>query len=402
MRRRQFLHSATALAGAAALSGCAGGVRPTGEVSAADVTGDIPNPIPIQVPPLATIDARVDRIIAMNVCTRPFRSIGPRIELEKVGKKSVVHNYGHGGSGWSLSWGAAAQARDLALSTGAKKIAVIGCGAIGLTAAIEAQRSGMAVTIYAKERPPYVRSSYATGIWSPDSRIVTLQHAQAFASRWDTMARISYRKFQTLLGLTGNPVQWTQIYNLSDEPFGSKQEHGPSGEPEYPDFSSTLLKGVTPEPVVIPRAENPFAVRYVKRHPLLMFNIGAYSRLLLDEFHQNGGQITAAEFTSASDFAGLDEATIINCTGYGARALLGDESITPVRGQTCKLIPQPEVNYGIWYWSKHVSVYPRSDGLLVQAQAEGDFGNPQANVDTSESKQAVQRLADIVAAMKTG
>ena len=51
-----------------------------------------------------------DRIIAMNVCTRPFRAEGPRIALETLAGKPVVHNYGHGGSGWSLSWGSAAEA----------------------------------------------------------------------------------------------------------------------------------------------------------------------------------------------------------------------------------------------------------------------------------------------------
>jgi glycine/D-amino acid oxidase-like deaminating enzyme len=51
-----------------------------------------------------------------------------------------------------------------------KTIAVIGCGALGLTAATTAQRAGFR-TIYAKERPPFVRSSWATGSWTPDSRI---------------------------------------------------------------------------------------------------------------------------------------------------------------------------------------------------------------------------------------
>jgi glycine/D-amino acid oxidase-like deaminating enzyme len=153
--------------------------------------------------------------------------------------------------------------------------------------------------------------------------------------------------------------------------------------------------------VAIANNDNPFAAAYVKRHPLLMFNISEYSQLLLNRFHQNGGKIVHAEFVSASDFAALDENTLINCTGYGARALLGDDSITPVRGQTCKLIPQPEVKYGIWFWDKQVSVYPRRDGLLVQAQADGDFGNPNAVVDPQESISAVNRLADIVAQMKT-
>lgn len=394
MQRRQFIRQGSALAGAIAIGGCTATAHKAPQPSAFQ-------PLPVTVPKLPRIEARVDRIISMDVCTRPFRAQGPRIEAEKVGSKAIIHNYGHGGSGWSLSWGSAAIVRDMALAAGHQKVAVIGCGAIGLTAAIEAQRAGMQVTIYAKERPPYVRSSFATGIWSPESRIVTAEHAPAFADRWTAMAATSYQRFQRLLGLEGAPVEWTHMYNLSEQPFTGEDHHGPEGEPDYPEYARTLLPDLTPKPVVVPAAINPFAVPYVKRHPLLMFNISQYSQLLLNVFHANGGRLVTEEFGSLADLAALPEATVINCTGYGARALLDDDSITPVRGQTCKLIPQPELNYGIWFRQKRVSVYPRRDGLLIQAQADGDFGNASAAIDPKESESAVQRLAEIVSAMKT-
>src|ERR1700730_7614851 len=54
---------------------------------------------------LAPVRASSDRITRITVCTRPFRAQGPRLDTETVGSKFIVHNYGHGGSGWSLSWG---------------------------------------------------------------------------------------------------------------------------------------------------------------------------------------------------------------------------------------------------------------------------------------------------------
>src|SRR5262245_61471387 len=57
--------------------------------------------------PLPLVRAQTDRIISLTVCTRPFRAGGARIESERLGRKTIVHNYGHGGSGWSLSWGSA-------------------------------------------------------------------------------------------------------------------------------------------------------------------------------------------------------------------------------------------------------------------------------------------------------
>ena len=59
---------------------------------------------------------------------QPFRAAGPRIGVEQVGRRRVVHNYGHGGGGWSLSWGSAREAVALALADGVEDVAVIGAG----------------------------------------------------------------------------------------------------------------------------------------------------------------------------------------------------------------------------------------------------------------------------------
>ncbi len=96
---------------------------------------------------------------------------------------------------------------------------------------------------------------------------------------------------------------------------------------------------------------------------------------------------------SPRQFAALQERTIINATGYGARALFGDTSIIPVRGQTARLIPQSDVNYGITYRGHNLSVVSRRDGIVVQAQAAGDFGNADIAPDRAASEAAVARLA---------
>ncbi len=54
---------------------------------------------------LAPIRAHVDRIYDIKCCIRPFRTKGPRLDVEQIGDAMVVHNYGHSGAGWSLSWG---------------------------------------------------------------------------------------------------------------------------------------------------------------------------------------------------------------------------------------------------------------------------------------------------------
>ena len=48
------------------------------------------------------------RVLAERVGLRPFRKSGVCLEREKLrDRRTVIHNYGHGGSGFTLSWGCA-------------------------------------------------------------------------------------------------------------------------------------------------------------------------------------------------------------------------------------------------------------------------------------------------------
>jgi len=111
-----------------------------------------------------------------------------------------------------------------------------------------------------------------------------------------------------------------------------------------------------------------------------------------------GGKIEVREFHHPRELLKLPERTLINATGYGARALFNDESIIPVRGQTARLIPQPEVTYGLY--TEHLSVVPRSDGLLVQVLGDtGNFNNADTTPNRGVSEAAVKQVAEIFARM---
>ncbi|MCW5580057.1 MAG: FAD-binding oxidoreductase [Luteimonas sp.] len=389
MPRRRFLRDAglamLALPVLPALPGCASTATPA---TAA--------PAFAPPPPLAPIFATPDRIIAIDVCTRPFRAQGPRIEAERVGNHVIVHNYGHGGSGWSLSWGSAAEALALVQATGERDIAVVGCGAIGLTTALLAQRGGLQVRIYARERLPQVPSSFATGVWSPASRIATAEHATpAFQARWERMARTSFRSYQTLLGLPGEPVGWHDFYHLSGGPGASRGHADGSREPRYAALEGRLITDLGPRPQRMADGTHPFKAASVHRRPQLVFNLATYARLLMDEFLQLGGTLETRTFEEPAELATLREKTVVNATGYGARALFGDDSLVPVRGQTARLVPQPEVAYGLSWGGHNLFVVPRADGILVQTQEPGDYGSDDTTPDRALSVAAVQRLAEL-------
>ena len=383
------------LKGSAAL----GGLGLTGLGGCTTVSGAQPAPAIGARPPLAPIRARPERLFDLTVCLRPFRAMGPRFDTEQVGDALVVHNYGHGGSGWSLSWGSAEIVVGKAMAGSPSAVAVVGCGALGLTTAITAQRAGAKVTIYAKDLLPRTRSSRATGMFTPDSRIALTSAAPSgFPEMWEQMARTSFKAFRSFLGLPGTPVEFIDYYGVSalDEPSTTPDP----GALDFVHYRGRIADLLPPSEHLPPEAA-PFDAPFVGRSSNLIFNIADYGHTLLTDFLLAGGQIRHREFHSPAEFGALEEKVVINCTGYGARALWNDQSLVPVRGQIGWLIPQPEVRYGLNY--KDVSVVPRRDGIVVQALSGGDmrgYGDDREVVDRSESEQAVATLAEAMTRLR--
>ena len=381
LHRRTVLRAGLAGFGLAGAAGCAS--LPTAALGAR--------------PRLAPLRARPERLFDLTVCLRPFRAAGPRLDAEQVGTALVVHNYGHGGSGWSLSWGSAEIAVRQAMASGPQRVAVIGCGALGLTSAITAQRAGAQVTIYARDLLPQTRSARATGMFTPHSRIaLTTAVAAGFPELWEQMARTSFKTYRSYLGLPGNPVEFVDSYNVYDTaPAAAPASPEAPGLP-FADYRDRILDLMPHAEPLSPEA-SPFAAARVSRGSNLMFNIADYGHTLMTDFLLAGGQVRRREFHSPSEFGELDEKVVINCPGYGARALWNDSSIVPVRGQIGWLVPQPEVGYGLYYHG--VSMVPRRDGIVVQSLAGGDmqgYGDDREVADRAESERAVAILAGLM------
>ena len=214
------------------------------------------------------------------------------------------------------------------------------------------------------------------------------------------MARTSWKTYRSYLGLPGNPVAFNDRYTLSDIPFAEMREKMEAqdtlGFAGYMD----RIADITAHPVVLPPGANPFPVQYVRRSTGLQFNIHDYAHQLMTDFRLAGGVIVMREFHAPAEFTQLKEKVVINCTGYGARALWNDESIVPVRGQIGWLLPQPEVNYGLYY--RDVSLVSRTDGIVVQSIAGGDlqgYKDDNETINRAESDQAVGVIEELYSRM---
>ena len=90
---------------------------------------------------------------------------------------------------------------------------------------------------------------------------------------------------------------------------------------------------------------------------------------------------------------------MINCPGYGARALWKDESIIPVRGQIAWLIPQPEVDYGVYY-RRHASCSRAATASSCRMLEGGDmrgYGDDNETPDRAAALRALSVLTELYA-----
>ena len=83
------------------------------------------------------------------LCHRPLRNGIPNMTVEKKESKIIAHNYGHGGSGWTLGPGAARYINDLLINSEYATnldmdtpITVLGAGCIGLYTAYDLHQRG--------------------------------------------------------------------------------------------------------------------------------------------------------------------------------------------------------------------------------------------------------------------
>ena len=321
---------------------------------------------------LAPVRAEWDRIIRTTVGLRPHRPSGFVLRADRLDDTTVIHNYGHGGSGMSLSWGTGRMAAEMALGHDSRRAAVIGCGAVGLTAARQLQRRGFAVTIYAMSVPPNTTSNMSFAGFTPTAGLVD---GDLRTPAWDAQFReaveTSYRELQLLAG-TRFGVSWLDRYALSDSPPGAAEDDGE--EDREPLLPAHLRSGqLTLEP-----GEHPFPSRYAIRRNQLRIEPSIYLDALVHDFIDFGGRIEIRKFTEMRELVELSEPLVVNCSGLGARDLFGDDELLPLKGQLTVLVPQQEVDWGIagdppdgdTRGLLGIHMQPRRDGIVLGGTSE--------------------------------
>jgi D-amino-acid oxidase len=334
----------------------------------------------------APVKVARNRVIRTVVGLRPYRSEGFVIETERLGQKLLVHNYGHGGAGVTLSWGTSSLALDLARDfiqgissrrrgvrarSSNRHFAVLGCGVVGLsTARLLQQRfqdGAGTVTIYAKNLPPETTSNMAGALWYPTSSFDPQEVTAKFSEQFRLACQISNRFFQDLVG-PDYGVRWTDTLELIRNEASLEREL----------FGGAQLY---PQTEIHRDPKRYFGFPYTRQFSTMMIEPQVYLRALLRDFYAAGGKIVVKEFKSRQETARLPEPVVFNCTGLGSRTLFEDQKLIPVRGQLEVLLPQPEVDY--CYISGSGYMFPRRDGIVLGGTFDHDDWSLQPNPEQS-------------------
>jgi D-amino-acid oxidase len=336
MDRRFFLGSAAV---GLALPGCVAKPRPAGLAT--------PGRSIACLPPVNVSAARVIRTVAG---LRPYRASGFVVRGETLGDKRLVHNYGHGGAGITLSWGSSKLAVQIGLPGHRGPVAVIGAGVMGLTTARLVQEAGFAVTLYTEALPPHTTSNIAGGQISPFGHFEAAEVTPEWRAQFQAAMDYSWRRFQIMVG-DDYGIRWLPTYQES-------ADIGRWSDRFHPD-----ARALGP-------SEHPFPVESLIRYNTMYVETGRFLRELTEDVMLAGGRIEVRRFGAPADIAALSEKLVFNCTGLGSRELFGDRELHPVRGQLAVLIPQPEVRYA--FAGSAGYMFPRADGILLGGTFERD------------------------------
>ena len=336
----------------------------------------------------APVQSSIGRVTRTVVGLRPYRPQGYRLQAERLGGKTVIHNYGHGGCGVTMSWGTSRAATDLATGEGVGPVAVLGAGVMGLTSALILARRGHDVTVYAEHMPPHTTSNIAGVLWFPTGYFDRDVASPDFLRRNRLLIREAHRGFLPYVNRPGYGVYWSDHHALARW---------------TPKTYNTLPGGDDLYPALQRAHENTlFGYDFMERFRALIVDPDYYLDQIMQDAQLAGARFIAARLDGPEAVAALPQPVIVNCTGLGARDLFGDEDLVPIRGQLSHLLPQPEIDYSYVAPTAEGTLYmfPRKTGLVLGGTHE--MGETGMTPDPAQITRMVEGHAALANRLQTG
>ncbi|MEH0449503.1 MULTISPECIES: FAD-dependent oxidoreductase [unclassified Streptomyces] len=245
------------------------------------------------------------------------------------------------------------------------EIVVVGGGVVGLATAVVLAERGRRVRVWSRDPVERTTSAVAGALWWP-YRIEPMASARAWALR-------SLEVYQELAGRPGESgVRLVE---------GAMSPADPANVEAWAAGRLSVLRRATVR-------EHPAGNALWARLPLI--DMAAHLPWLRERLLRAGGTV---EERVVSDLTAVDAPVVVNCTGLGARDLVADRTVRPVRGQLVVV-----ENPGLRTWlvstapdGKMAYLFPQPGRLLLGGTAEGGVWSLEP--DPAQAEAIVRRCA---------
>ncbi|MGZ4639930.1 MAG: FAD-dependent oxidoreductase [Actinomycetes bacterium] len=248
------------------------------------------------------------------------------------------------------------------------RVIVVGAGVMGLTCAIRLREAGYDAHVLARDLPPETTSAVAAALWYPYRALPQEKVTRWSKATYDELARLAAQQ-----PAAGVAMRWGTELLHEKEPDPCWRDAVPTIEAAQ-DLPDGYAGGWR---LQVPVADTP-----------------TYLGWLVSRLEALGGTLTRAWLPALPN-----EGLVVNCTGLAARAVAGDDTLRPVRGQ---VVYVEQVGLTEWLLEQSDAaaltyVVPRESDIVVGGTAEEDAYDPRP--DPATEQQILDRARTLVPAL---
>jgi D-amino-acid oxidase len=246
----------------------------------------------------------------------------------------------------------------LTQATSQPKIAIVGAGIMGLTCAAELNWAGYKkITVFGEKVTPNTTSDVAAALWEPYKA-----YPEHLVNKWCNDSLLTLNK---LLDVKEAGVSWITYREIF-------QKNTP-----LPNWMH-LVERQAIDNKKLPQG---YVDGYTVRVPLIhsALHLSYLMRML-----ENENIPVKQEKISAIQNLIKQFDVVVNCTGLGARELVGDASVFPIRGQVVVFTKPQNLNFSIADFSENLTyVITRTEDCIVGGTAERNNWNLEPDDETT-------------------
>jgi len=264
---------------------------------------------------------------------------------------------------------------------------VVGAGAMGISSAVQIlQTHGekVDVVVLGEKFTPDNTSDGAAGVWYWRDYIQPSRSRFWSKATYDWLKELSRREEAPELGVF--KVTVNQISETKEE--------------ELPDWTGMTmgLSFISEEELHVMHPKAGYGFKFVS----FVVQGSQYIPWLTKRFLAMGGKVIQRKISSLSELCD-DFDVVVNCSGLGARELVGDKTVVPVRGQVLR-VEAPWIKDCYFYDSEELHnehracyIIPQIDSVVIGGTKQDSYNTENSDEDT---ELIIKRCCDIYPSLK--